>query len=235
MNEERDKSIDGVDNLIPDDLEAPKNKVHTILTIIALFIIVLMSTIIMTKMILDDSKEEDSSLKDPNSVKDPALILDSSKKDRNRSSISHNIKPDTVSTYDLASYDDGDTISNSSDASSIMDIESSNKVKVEDKKPIIKEKKVPIIKEEIVEKPKVIKKEPIIKGSYYIQVGSFTEAPSKRLISVIKSSGFAYTLRDSGKYKKLLIGGYRDRDMASRALIKVKDKINKSAFIIKLK
>jgi len=233
MNEERDKSVNGVDNLIPDDLEAPKNKVHTILTIIALFIIVLMSTIIMTKMILDDGKEEDNSLKDPNSVKDPALILDSSKKDRNRSSISHNIKPDTVSTYDLASYDDSDTISNTNDASSIMDIESSNKV--EDKKPIIKEKKAPIIKEEIIEKPKVIKKEPVIKGSYYIQVGSFTEAPSKRLISVIKSSGFAYTLKDSGKYKKLLIGGYRDRDMAGRALIKVKDKINKSAFIIKLK
>ncbi len=230
-----DEKDNGVDNLIPDDLEAPKNKIHTILTIIALFIIVLMSTIIMTKMILDDGKNDDDLLKDPNSIKDPALILDESKKDGNRSGITHNIKPDTVTTYDLASYDDSnsDTISNGGDASSIMNIESSNKV--EDKKPIIKEKKAPIIKEEVVEKTKVNKPLVVKNGKYYIQVGSFTDAPSKRLISVIKSSGFSYSLKDNGKYKKLLIGRYSDKDSASRALKKVKDKINKSAFIIKLK
>ncbi|SHO81037.1 membrane protein [hydrothermal vent metagenome] len=243
MDKKVDKSIDdGVDNLIPDDLEPPKNKIHTILTIIALFIIVLMSTIIMTKIILDDSKSDDDLLNDPNSIKDPALILDENKKDKARNEIIHNIKPETTTTYDLASYDeDSDTIADSSedDATTIMNVDSSNKLEkksVEKEKVIEKESKKPI-KEESVSKTKkdVISKTTTHNAKYYIQVGSFAGEPSKRLLSVIKSTGFTYTLKDSGKYKRLLIGGYGDKETATRALSRVKDKINKSAIIIKLK
>lgn len=103
-------------------------------------------------------------------------------------------------------------------------------------------KKVEKPVEEIVA-PAPIKK-PVIKPNvpktistqtYYIQVGSFTTNPSARFLSTIKNSGFNYTITDGGANgsKKLLIGPYQDKTSADRALIQVKDRINKSAFTIK--
>jgi cell division septation protein DedD len=68
---------------------------------------------------------------------------------------------------------------------------------------------------------------------YYIQVGSFSKTPSSRFLNVIKSSGFHYKITSAGKTKKLLIGPYKDRASANTALVRVKDRINKSAFVVK--
>lgn len=71
--------------------------------------------------------------------------------------------------------------------------------------------------------------------TYYIQVGSFTQDPSERFLSAIKNSGFSYSITSatgSGS-RKLLIGPYKDKPSADSALSQVKDRINKSAFIIK--
>ncbi len=67
-------------------------------------------------------------------------------------------------------------------------------------------------------------------GNYYIQVGAFTKQPSSRFLSIITSSGFRYKLSNG----KLLIGPYSNRNSAKRDLPRVKDKINKGAFIKKL-
>ena len=80
------------------------------------------------------------------------------------------------------------------------------------------------------------KPEPITSVSghtFYIQVGSFSKTPSSRFLGVIKSSGFNYKITTTGKTKKLLIGPYKDRASANTALVRVKDRINKSAFVIK--
>ncbi len=69
--------------------------------------------------------------------------------------------------------------------------------------------------------------------TFYIQVGSFSKTPSSRFLGVIKSSGFNYKITTTGKTKKLLIGPYKDRASANTALVRVKDRINKSAFVIK--
>jgi DedD protein len=80
-------------------------------------------------------------------------------------------------------------------------------------------------------KPKTVTS--VSKQTYYIQVGSFSKTPSSRFLNVIKSSGFHYKITTSGKTKKLLIGPYKDRASANTALVRVKDRINKSAFVVK--
>jgi len=226
-----------VDNLISGDLKPPKNRLHTILTIIALFIIVLMSTIIATKMILDNSQNDETLLQDPDTIRDPDLIVDETKKKENQT-----IKPETKSIYDIASYEEGsiDGI-DSEEATSIMDVEGSNSV--ENPKPTQEKSSVEANSEPETSEPEPTpeptqKPQPKVErvptsssGHYYIQVGSFVEAPGKRFLSIIEGNGFKYIIRQKGANKQLLIGGYATRSQASKALIDVKDKINKNAFI----
>jgi DedD protein len=79
------------------------------------------------------------------------------------------------------------------------------------------------------------KKEISIANGYFIQVGSFTQTPSSRFLSVIKNSGFNYkiTPASSTGTKKLLIGPYASRAEVDTALVRVRDRINKSAFVVK--
>lgn len=75
------------------------------------------------------------------------------------------------------------------------------------------------------------------RGNYYIQVGAFSKTPSKRFLNRIARSGFTYTItkRSPRGLKKLLIGPYSDKTSARRALKRVKDLINKRAFLLKKK
>ena len=70
---------------------------------------------------------------------------------------------------------------------------------------------------------------------YYIQVGSFSQTPSTRFLNTIKKHGFSYkiTAPTANGTKKLLIGPYQSRADADNALVRVKDRINKGAFIVK--
>ena len=70
---------------------------------------------------------------------------------------------------------------------------------------------------------------------YYIQVGSFSQTPSTRFLNTIKKHGFSYkiTAPTANGTKKLLIGPYPSRADADNALVRVKDRINKGAFIVK--
>jgi len=72
-------------------------------------------------------------------------------------------------------------------------------------------------------------------GRYYIQVGSFRQSPSKQFLSIIKKSGFNYKITppSSSGTKKLLIGPYSSRGSVDTALPRVRDRINKSAFVVK--
>jgi len=75
----------------------------------------------------------------------------------------------------------------------------------------------------------------IAKHGYYIQVGSYAQSPSKNYLRIIKNSGFDYILSkvSSGGTKKLLIGPYTTRSEADTALVRVRDRINKNAFVVK--
>jgi len=70
---------------------------------------------------------------------------------------------------------------------------------------------------------------------YYIQVGSFSHAPSlsSRLLSSIKNNGFNYRIKTVGNTKKAQVGPFKDRASADTALVRIRDLINKSAFVVK--
>jgi DedD protein len=90
-------------------------------------------------------------------------------------------------------------------------------------------------------KPKPIVEKPVQQNTqrtngktYYIQVGAFKNDPSKRLLSVITSTGFKYRITEPNRSgaKKLLIGPYHNKASVNKALAKVHTRINKSAYII---
>jgi hypothetical protein len=130
------------DNLIADNLAKPKNKIHSILTIIALFIIVLMSAIIVTKIMLDDSDSNSDLIQDPDTLRDPELTLD----ENHKNSIiddSMSIKPPTQTLYDMDSYQSQDIDSLIEDATPLIP------TPIIEKEPMKKEPK-----EIEIEKPK---------------------------------------------------------------------------------
>ena len=77
---------------------------------------------------------------------------------------------------------------------------------------------------------KVIKKS---SGRYYIQVGVFSKTPNTKYFKKIKSAGFTHSVRH-GKNVRVFVGRYKDKKSAQRDLAKVRSKINKGAFVIKL-
>jgi len=113
----------------------------------------------------------------------------------------------------------------------------SKTVKVEKKEAKKKEIKKTIVKKQVHKK---VSKKPSVSQThnttvYYIQVGAFKHTPSKRLLSVITSTGFKYLISqaNSTATKKLLIGPYHDKASVNKALSTVQTRINKSAYVIR--
>jgi len=141
----------------------------------------------------------------------------------------------------------------------VVKTETPEKIEIPEKKEVIakaepKKKEVEMKKEvpkvvkpvpaQIIEKAKehptgkpvnIPAPKPVTSQTYYIQVGSFKQTPSSRFLGVIKNSGFNYmiTPATSSGTKKLLIGPYKDRKSVDMALVRVRDRINKSAFVVK--
>ena len=84
-----------------------------------------------------------------------------------------------------------------------------------------------------------------VKGTYYIQVAALLKntKPNPKFLKIIKKAGFNYKfyhtiiIRNGNKIKvnKILVGPFKNRKEAKRALIKVKEKITQNAFIFKVK
>ena len=111
-------------------------------------------------------------------------------------------------------------------------------IKEEKTEEVVKPKKVKTPKPVVTPVKKPVATKPVPKSvsttRYYVQVGSFRTEPSSRFISVIRNNGFNYTIkRAADGTKKLLIGPYKDRASVNNALVTVKDRINKSAFVVK--
>jgi cell division protein FtsN len=218
-----------------------------ILTILALLISILIIVIMMAKMVMGENEADKHLVKtEQESLISPELLLDD--EDKSPKSDSENL--DDVS----AMIDDDNRKQDNEIKEETVEVNDNQEVTTPKAEPIVK-KEIPKkeVKKEIV-KPKVVEKKPVVEhkpkpkkveeapkkehkptvsnGSYYIQVGSFANKPSSRFLSVITNSGFNYKLHSSGK---LLIGAYSSRSNANRDLPRVKDLINKSAFVIKIK
>jgi len=248
-----------LDDLIIDNIEPKNGKAKSILTIIALLIVVLIIAIILTKIILKDPATDGLTLEENlTEMVSPELTLQSAakpepaKKEPELSSIiEHALKAPKVEETPKKTVE-------TPKAPEELPIRE-EPVKTPEKKPepvkaepkkapvkpaeeIKKEKKPvpPAVIEKAKERPaarpvNVPKPKPVSAQTYYIQVGSFTQSPSSQFLSIIKNSGFNYkiTPATSNGTKKLLIGPYKDRKSVDAALVRVRDRINKGAFVVK--
>ena len=222
-----------LDDLIIDNLEPKNTKSKSFLTIIALLIVVLIVAIILTKIILKDPNADRLALEDnPTEHISPELTLhNTSQQEEPKAPVAtlnvkesiEKIVPPTI----LKSLVKEEEVEKVAQPTVKITEEFSQE---QEKKP---EVKVPPKATEV--KPVKTDEAKVASGSHYIQVGSFSKTPSSRFLSVITNAGFTYkiTSASSNGTKKLLIGPYLDKASAVDALAGVKNRINKSAFVIK--
>jgi len=244
-----------LDDLIIDTVAPKNNKTKSLLTIIALFIVVLIVAIILTKTLLKSPENDELNFEENISeMIAPELKLQKPSKEvkvakpeeKEGLSLSTIIKEKITAPEEVKKPEDEiptvavkeepvnetvkETITITEDMTEPV-IKEAVKPKIEEKKPLPK----PISKP--VKKPTPVKKSPkvTLSGTYYVQVSSFKSAkPSKRLLSVIKSNGFTSHVSPPDKtgYKKLLIGPYKTRVDVDKARDIVRNRILKSAFVV---
>jgi len=248
-----------LDDLIIDNIEPKNRKTKSFLTIIALFIVVLIVAIILTRTLLktpDNANmiiEEDTiELIAPElklqekpqkveKVEEPTLesIIEEEPKAPEVKIEEPVVIPEVIKVEKKIEVPEPvipAPVEPPKKEEKIPEPEPVKEVKKEvpapPPKPVVKK---PIAKKPVVEKPVVKKPDVVTSLKYYIQVGSFSKDPSARFLSVIKNSGFSYQLTKANVkgIKKLHIGPYKTRAEVNVALKKVKDRINKSAFVIK--
>jgi len=235
-----------LDDLIIDNIEPKNRKIKGFLTIVVLIIAVLIMAIILTKIILKDSNSE-KPLYEENTTEmiSPELILqknDSEKEEIKAPSV-------TESTSEQNSIEEEAETKRKPQAEEKEKVEAENisqptavntnglsqekkekvpKVRLTPKRVIEKARTYPTTRPVNLPKPTVSKQ-------YFIQVGSFTKRPSSQFLKVIKNSGFHYRIvtGNTKGTQKLLIGPYPDRATVDSALLRVRDRINKSAFVVK--
>jgi len=234
-----------LDDLIIDNIDPKNSKTKSFLTIIALAIVVLIVAIILTKIILKDPQQQAILEEDDTELISPELTLQHAQKTMTTSKTPE--KHETIKK-EIA-------LGNNKISTHTLRTSTTKKEHVKTKKEIEtkrlandkrrREERIKNLQAEkaraIANKKRLSKKQALdtqklntTKG-YFIQVGSFTQTPSTRFLSVIKNSGFNYhiTAASNTGTKKLLIGPYDSRNDVDTALIRVRDRINKSAFVIK--
>jgi len=240
-----------LDDLIIDNI-APKNrKTKSFLTIIALFIVVLIVAIILTRILLKTPDNNQVVLEeDTTELIAPELKLQEKphKVEKVDEPSLQSIIEEEVKAPEVKVEEPVVIPKPVKKEIEIPKPEPVKVPKVEEKIPApvkVEKKEVPVVKKPVEKKPVVkepVAKKPVVKKpvvapatQYYIQVGSFSKDPSARFLSVIKNSGFEYhiTRADTRGTKKLHIGPYKTRAEVNTALKQVKDRINKSAFVIK--
>ena len=69
------------------------------------------------------------------------------------------------------------------------------------------------------------------RGSYYIQIGSFSGYPDSAYLSHLKAAGFDYKVVDENGMKKLLAGPFESEEEANSVLPTVKREFSPEAFV----
>jgi len=246
-----------LDDLIIDTDTPKQSKAKGFLTIIALFIVVLIVAIILTKIILKDSDTGKPALVEENTeMISPELTLQHATEESVESedpALSDMIKDEIEAPVENVSQTPNSDQTKEAPAQEetiIIDEEKGEVAIAAPKQPTVQKEKKPAVTAESKKhtlSPKPAAKKPATHktttpkpkkvqysaSAYYIQVGSFTKTPlaGSRLLAAIKKNGYRYTVLSSNGMKKVLIGPYKSRAEADRAIIRVKDRINKHAFV----
>ena len=252
-----------LDDLIIDNISPKNSNTKSFLTIIGMAIVVLIIAIILTKIILKDPnsdfkvEDNNSELISPeltlqNTTQEKDIItkpliptIEKIKPEVNIPTANKEITAAPVITKPVAPK--VETVKINNEFAIDEEIKRKDKAEAEATR-IAKEKEISRKNEAqkreklqqeqariAEEKAKQTSNNNKITNPYFIQVGSFSKTPSSRFLSVIKNSGFNYqiTVPSSSGTKKLLVGPYKTKSEATNALVKVKDRINKSAYIIR--
>ena len=250
-----------LDDLIIDTIAPKNNKTKSLLTLVALLIIVLIVGIILTKTLLKSPENDELAFEENMSeMIAPELKLQENTevaKPKEEPSLSTIIEEKTEVKAPEVIHEE--TVSIEEEVKPITEEKKTEQVEIEKpiatkakpaielpvtQEPVYKEKsQVVTTSEPKVTQTKTTTKKPAVKQQmpkttyaekYYVQVGSFKENPSPHFISIIKSNGFKYhiTNPDRTGYKKLLIGPYKTRAEVDRARNIIRDRIHKSAFVV---
>jgi len=244
-----------LDDLIIDNIEPKNTKAKSMLTIIALLIVVLIVAIILTSVVLEDPKSDQDLLQDTETeMVSPELTLENVgkvKKPKAEPKLNEIIEEELNKDDSKAVEKPAEVVKETAPAAvpakpveQVVEKPETKKVEITEtfsqkpevpaKRPeTVKPSSIPSTTEKkvVTQKPKPTPVSSTVK--YYIQVGAYKASPSKQIISSIKNSGFNYTIMTNNGTKKLLIGPYPDRKSVDVAIIRVKDRINKSAFVVK--
>jgi DedD protein len=107
------------------------------------------------------------------------------------------------------------------------------------------------VKDPVIEKPKkVVKKKKVVvktthkkvrnpkyitKGSYFIQVGSFSRyEPNKKFLGSITKLGYHYRYHKVGSMNKVLVGPFKTSNEAKKARRTLRSKVEPGAFLVKI-
>jgi len=86
---------------------------------------------------------------------------------------------------------------------------------------------------------KNIEQKPSATGNFYVQIGSFIGKPKSGLLYTITRNGYRYKIikfpKGGKSINKLLIGPYKTRQDAVEVLSKVRQKVQKDAFIAEIR
>jgi len=251
-----------LDDLIIDSIEPNHSKTKSFLTIVALLIVFLIVGIILAKIYTNEPKNAILTLEENNSeLIAPELTLQAPSKvakvkeepslstiieqeikapEEKIKEVTPEPKPAMPVVVEKPVEIKKETVQITQEFTQKPEIPKITTPKVVE--PIVKEPEAPkpVVKPVVVKPIKTVTKpkeviKPVAHSSYYIQVGSFTQTPSSRFLSVIKNSGFNYSITKASSQgvKKLLIGPYPSRASVDSALIQVRDRINKKSFVVK--
>ncbi len=81
--------------------------------------------------------------------------------------------------------------------------------------------------------PKATEKAVDTTGTYYIQVGSFSKEPDKKLFERLNASGLKYTTAPNGSMTKVMVGPFQGEKAARDVLGTVKRNVEAGAYITK--
>jgi len=241
-----------LDDLIIDTNTPRQSKAKGFLTIIALFIVVLIVAIILTKIILKDPDTQQAALVEDNTeMISPELTLQSrsetgkNNKDELSSMIEEEMRSpeeEQKATQHTAAEEETVVIDETKPDTPKPAKQPANTVPAQTKeeKVAIPSRTEPAVPKKPVSNksaPKKVSKPttPVqsASASYYVQVASYskTPAPNSRLLSTIRKNGYHYKILPYRGMKKVLIGPYRSRAEADRAIVRIKDRITKDAFV----
>ena len=248
-----------LDDLIIDNIEPNNGKAKSILTIIALLIIVLIVAIILTKIILKDPNEGKIPVDDNTEMISPELTLQNVSK---KKEVKEETKLSTIIEKELKEPVKAPEVKEIVETAQPVQAEEAKEKIIKTPKPKAESVEITKefdqsatetkVKPEVIETPKTkekiivseVKPTPVkekkvetitsVSGEiYYIQAGSFTQAPSSRLLNSIKNNGFNYRIKTVGNTKKVQIGPFKNRSAADTALIRIRDRIKKDSFVVK--